>query len=263
MPFVPGSSLWARRSPGLAAALATGGADRRAGSRSCSRRRTPPQIVHRDLKPRQHPADRAVAAGPRGRDGLRHRPDPRYQRLGRPARERSRTAYPTWPPSDWMAAYVAPSPADMWALGVTLYTAVEGRPPFTGSTTAEVMTALRTRPVPLLEQTGPLRDLIGALLAKDPGQPPWRAGGHDRPRRARRHKRDRDRIRRPGSRHLARHLGRHVGAVCTAEPIFQGPGGKLAAAARFNFGWHSCAGAAPQYPRGRRRGGGRCCRWSS
>ena len=56
-------------------------------------------------------------------------------------------------------------PADMWALGAMLYTAVEGRPPFTGSTTAEVVAAIRTMPVPMPEYAGPLRDLLTPLVA--------------------------------------------------------------------------------------------------
>ena len=62
--------------------------------------------------------------------------------------------------------------ADMWALGATLYTAVEGREPFTGSTPAEARAAVLSAPLTMPEFAGPLRDLIGALLARDPADRP-------------------------------------------------------------------------------------------
>ncbi|MGP3927079.1 protein kinase domain-containing protein [Streptomyces sp. 8N616] len=56
--------------------------------------------------------------------------------------------------------------ADLWSLGVTLYEAVEGRPPVRGSTASDTMRAvLEDEPPPL---AGPLRPLIDGLLAQDP-----------------------------------------------------------------------------------------------
>ncbi|USX51538.1 serine/threonine-protein kinase [Lentzea sp. HUAS12] len=61
-----------------------------------------------------------------------------------------------------------PSPAsDLWALGATMFHAVEGRSPFQRDTTAATMHAIMYEQ-PVLQRTrGPLADTVMALLAQD------------------------------------------------------------------------------------------------
>ncbi|MGD6748492.1 protein kinase domain-containing protein [Streptomyces sp. BH106] len=58
--------------------------------------------------------------------------------------------------------------ADVWALGASLYSAVEGAPPFRRTSTWSTITAIVTEPLPEPRRAGPLAPALAELLDKDP-----------------------------------------------------------------------------------------------
>jgi len=64
-----------------------------------------------------------------------------------------------------------PEPAsDLWSLGATLFTAVEGRPPYDGGDPLTTVTAVVTGEHAPFERAGPLREVLEGLLEREPSR---------------------------------------------------------------------------------------------
>ena len=75
------------------------------------------------------------------------------------------------PPEQFAGSPASPA-TDVYAATATFYECLTGRPPFTGDTAEILLRQHQTAPVPLEPVPEPLRPLVAAGLAKDPGHRP-------------------------------------------------------------------------------------------
>ncbi|WP_432197668.1 WD40 repeat domain-containing serine/threonine protein kinase [Streptomyces sp. bgisy027] len=82
---------------------------------------------------------------------------------------------PQYMPPEQLEGADAAAPGDLWSLGATLYTAVEGHAPFDGSGLMALFHAILSKPLPPPSHAGELAPLLHELMSKNPGERPTAA----------------------------------------------------------------------------------------
>ncbi|SFT01538.1 protein kinase domain-containing protein [Saccharopolyspora flava] len=120
-------------------------------------------IVHRDVKPGN------VLLGPRGQVKLADFGLSRNVAETTMTRSEVLLGTPAYLPPEIARRGTLDAYADLWGLGATLYSAAEGRPPYDKTNDPLVtISAIVHGPLPRHHQTGPIGEVLGGLLVKDP-----------------------------------------------------------------------------------------------
>src|ERR1700728_1948426 len=118
-------------------------------------------VVHRDYKPENVLVD---GVGGRKMDDFAIAP--------RPGARPMPTGTLAYAPPEQLTGAPASPASDVYAATATFYECLTGRPPFSGATAEKLMYQHLAEAVPLEPVPGPLRPLIEAGMAKDPGRRP-------------------------------------------------------------------------------------------
>ena len=124
-------------------------------------------VIHCDVKP----GNLFVVRKPDGAKSMKLI-DFGVSRVAGDAQESTISGTPEYMAPEQIAAGAIDPPADIYALGVTLYECLTGRVPFTGSLEAVVASVMTKSPPPILEARPdvprPLAQLVDVCLARDP-----------------------------------------------------------------------------------------------
>ncbi|MFI5930950.1 protein kinase [Actinoplanes sp. NPDC051494] len=116
-------------------------------------------VLHLDVKPRN------VLITPGGRVVLT---DFGLATVGRSGPGAQLVGSPNYIAPERLDGHAADARTDLWSLGATLYTAVEGHPPFGRPSVTASLAAVRTDAPDEPRRPGPLHPVIAGLLVKDP-----------------------------------------------------------------------------------------------
>jgi eukaryotic-like serine/threonine-protein kinase len=118
-------------------------------------------VVHRDYKP-----ENVLVAG----DGASKLTD--FGIAARAGDSPMPAGTLAYAPPEQFAGQPASPASDVYAATATFYECLAGRPPFSGTTAEALLYQHMSEPVPLEPVPGPLRPLVEAGMAKDPGRRP-------------------------------------------------------------------------------------------